>query len=94
MRSWPQPRNDEDIELWVERIPYPETRYYTKKVLDNLFGYSGGAWPGCDDRVEGMGQTVAKSNSGNENESQQQQREPGGSHHPKTDQIKPRQQQR
>ena len=28
-----------DPELWVERIPYPETRYYTKKVLDNLLGY-------------------------------------------------------
>lgn len=28
-----------DPELWVERIPYPETRYYTKKVLGNLFGY-------------------------------------------------------
>ena len=94
VRSWPQPRNDEDIELWVERIPYAETRYYTKKVLDNLLGYSDDAWPGCDDHTEGMGQTVAKSNSGNENESQQQQRAPGGSHHPKTDQIKPRQQQR
>ena len=28
-----------DPELWVERIPYPETRYFTKKVLDNLIGY-------------------------------------------------------
>ena len=27
-------------ELWVERIPYPETRYYTKKVMDNLLRYA------------------------------------------------------
>ena len=38
--SWPEPAADEDPALWVERIPYPETRYYTKKVLDNLLGYS------------------------------------------------------
>ena len=24
----------------MERIPYPETRYYTKKVLDNLLRYA------------------------------------------------------
>ncbi|MFL0749403.1 MAG: transglycosylase SLT domain-containing protein [Prochlorococcus sp.] len=28
-----------DPELWVERIPYPETRIYTKKVLGNLWSY-------------------------------------------------------
>ena len=35
-------RNDElvhDPELWAERIPYPETRIYTKKVLGNLWAY-------------------------------------------------------
>ncbi len=35
-------RSDElkhDQELWVERIPYPETRIYTKKVLGNLWAY-------------------------------------------------------
>ena len=94
VHSWPKPRNDEEIELWVERIPYAETRYYTKKVLDNLLGYSGGAWPRCDDRDEGMGQTVAESNAGDQNEPQQEQRALGGRHHPKTDQIKPSQQQR
>ena len=30
---------DSDPELWVERIPYPETRLYTKKVLGNLWAY-------------------------------------------------------
>ena len=43
---WPEPRQGEAIELWVERIPYPETRYYTKKVLDNLLSYSEvSPWP-------------------------------------------------
>ena len=28
-----------DPELWIEAIPYPETRLYTKKVLGNLWSY-------------------------------------------------------
>ena len=35
-------RSDElhhDPELWTERIPFPETRLYTKKVLGNLWAY-------------------------------------------------------
>ena len=36
---WISPELDEDPELWVERIPYPETRLYTKKVLGNLWAY-------------------------------------------------------
>jgi soluble lytic murein transglycosylase len=42
-------RNDElntAPELWVERIPYPETRYYTKKVMDNLLRYADRRSPG------------------------------------------------
>jgi soluble lytic murein transglycosylase len=26
-------------ELWVEQIPYPETRIYVKSVLGNYFSY-------------------------------------------------------
>ena len=37
--SWVSNELDEDPELWVERIPYPETRLYTKKVLGNLWAY-------------------------------------------------------
>ncbi|WP_186491622.1 lytic transglycosylase domain-containing protein [Synechococcus sp. BIOS-U3-1] len=37
--SWVSAELDEDPELWVERIPYPETRLYTKKVLGNLWAY-------------------------------------------------------
>jgi len=36
---WNSPEVQEDPELWVERIPYPETRYYVKKVLANWIGY-------------------------------------------------------
>ena len=37
--SWVSPELKQDPELWVERIPYPETRLYTKKVLGNLWAY-------------------------------------------------------
>ena len=37
--SWVSPELDQEPELWVERIPYPETRLYTKKVLGNLWAY-------------------------------------------------------
>ena len=37
--SWRSPELQTDPELWVERIPYPETRLYTKKVLGNLWAY-------------------------------------------------------
>ena len=40
----PKPANapinlQRDPELWIEAIPYPETRLYTKKVLGNLWSY-------------------------------------------------------
>ena len=64
--SWPQPSEDEAIELWVERIPYPETRYYTKKVLDNLLSYSNrSAWR-CDHDKTGMGKGMTENNSAKE----------------------------
>ena len=37
--SWVSAELELDPELWVERIPYPETRLYTKKVLGNLWAY-------------------------------------------------------
>ena len=39
--DWRTPELAADPELWVERIPYPETRLYTKKVLGNLWSYLG-----------------------------------------------------
>ena len=45
-----------DPELWVERIPYPETRYYTKKVLDNLLGYLERDRRFCEERTGRIGQ--------------------------------------
>lgn len=41
---------ERDPELWIEAIPYPETRLYTKKVLGNLWSYrrlNQGAASGC-----------------------------------------------
>ena len=37
--SWMSPELEADPELWTERIPYSETRLYTKKVLGNLWAY-------------------------------------------------------
>jgi len=61
--SWPEPRADEDPALWVERIPYPETRYYTKKVIDNLLGYSGADQNLCEPAGSGIRQQMADPDS-------------------------------
>ncbi len=37
--NWFMDEINNDPELWVERIPYPETRFYTKKVLGNIWSY-------------------------------------------------------
>jgi soluble lytic murein transglycosylase len=42
-----QPNLNREAELWVEAIPYPETRLYTKKVLGNLWSYRQGDHPPC-----------------------------------------------
>lgn len=39
VQGWLNPKLNEDPELWVEAIPYPETRLYVKKVLGNLWTY-------------------------------------------------------
>ena len=69
--SWPPPSDAPSIELWVEQIPYAETRFYTKKVLDNVLSYLGGNWPGCDERFHQMGQTIAETNASHKNKPQQ-----------------------
>ena len=68
--SWPEPPADEDPALWVERIPYPETRFYTKKVIDNLIGYSGVDQNFCEPAGSGIRQKMTNSDAG-ENHSQQ-----------------------
>lgn len=45
--GWINPRLREAPELWVEAIPYPETRLYVKKVLGNAWSYQQGRLPGC-----------------------------------------------
>ena len=65
--SWPKPEGNDDIELWVERIPYPETRYYTKKVLDNLISYSDPNVRFCEQAGRGMGQLMPESDPNKQN---------------------------
>ncbi|WP_216902125.1 lytic transglycosylase domain-containing protein, partial [Synechococcus sp. CCY 9618] len=45
--GWLGPRLAGAPELWVEAIPYPETRLYVKKVLGNVWSYQQGPEPGC-----------------------------------------------
>ncbi|MEJ7735000.1 MAG: transglycosylase SLT domain-containing protein [Polyangiaceae bacterium] len=38
-RKWITERPTQDYDLWVERIPYEETRFYTKRVLGSMAAY-------------------------------------------------------
>ena len=44
--NWINPSAEQLPELWVEMIPYPETRLYVKKVLGNRWSYALLANPG------------------------------------------------
>lgn len=39
VRKWVDQAGQEDIDAWVELIPYGETRHYVKKVFANLWNY-------------------------------------------------------
>lgn len=45
--GWLSPRLSTDPELWVEAIPYPETRLYVKKVLGNAWSFQQPRQPRC-----------------------------------------------
>jgi soluble lytic murein transglycosylase len=45
--GWIDPRLGSQPELWVEAIPYPETRLYVKKVLGNLWSMATPRAPTC-----------------------------------------------
>jgi soluble lytic murein transglycosylase len=45
--GWIDPRLNEQPEVWVEAIPYPETRLYVKKVLGNLWSMAAPRPPAC-----------------------------------------------
>ncbi len=47
VETWINPRLRQAPELWVEAIPYPETRLYVKKVLGNAWSYQQARLPGC-----------------------------------------------
>ena len=44
---WIKPELQQAPELWVEAIPYPETRLYVKKVLGNLWHFQQHRLPEC-----------------------------------------------
>jgi soluble lytic murein transglycosylase len=45
--GWVTPQVRREPELWIEAIPYPETRLYVKKVLGNLWNFQQRPLPGC-----------------------------------------------
>jgi len=45
--GWVNPQLLQEPELWIEAIPYPETRLYVKKVLGNLWSFQQRPTPGC-----------------------------------------------
>ncbi len=45
--DWVDPRLQAAPELWVEAIPFPETRLYVKKVLGNAWSYQRAERPRC-----------------------------------------------
>jgi soluble lytic murein transglycosylase len=48
VQGWLGPLLQRHPELWVEAIPYPETRLYVKKVLGNRWSYlRRGREPAC-----------------------------------------------
>jgi soluble lytic murein transglycosylase len=47
VEGWVDPRLRAAPELWVEAIPFPETRLYVKKVLGNAWSYRQPGLPGC-----------------------------------------------
>ena len=91
--SWPQPMDGEEAALWVERIPYPETRFYTKKVLDNLLGYSGADQVFCDEAGRGVRQKRANDDATNHDNAHQKQASRSRGQNTNADEIEPRQQQ-
>jgi soluble lytic murein transglycosylase len=45
--GWVSPQLRSAPELWVEAIPYPETRLYVKKVLGNAWSFQQPRLPEC-----------------------------------------------
>ena len=37
---WLKERPEQDFDIWVERIPYRETRHYTKRVIQSMAAYA------------------------------------------------------
>ncbi|MNL73592.1 Soluble lytic murein transglycosylase precursor [compost metagenome] len=39
VKKWIDANGHQDVDVWVELIPYPETRHYVKKVFGNYWTY-------------------------------------------------------
>jgi peptidoglycan lytic transglycosylase len=39
-KKWLEQRPGQDFDVWIERIPYKETRHYTKRVLQSMAAYA------------------------------------------------------
>ena len=91
--AWKQPTDADDSALWVERIPYPETRFYTKKVLDNLLGYLGGNQSFCEEADAGVRQERAGDDARDHDQTHQNQADPSSGKNADANEIEPGQQQ-
>jgi soluble lytic murein transglycosylase len=47
VEGWRTPDRKQFPEVWVEAIPYPETRLYVKKVLGNAWSFQRERRPAC-----------------------------------------------
>lgn len=90
--DWQPQTLAQDPELWVERIPYPETRYYTKKVLDNLLGYLERDRRFCEERAGRIGQGTTEPDPREQNSREADDGEQGRRNDADPDQIQPREQ--
>jgi soluble lytic murein transglycosylase len=53
--GWIDARLADAPELWVEAIPFPETRLYVKKVMGNLWSLEAARQPACEPAPAGAG---------------------------------------
>ena len=62
MKRWLKAAPDgETLDLWIESIPYDETRGYTKRVLSSYFAY--GWLYGTGDPVPALPQALPRAES-------------------------------
>ena len=53
-KRWVDERPADDFDVWVERIPYTETRRYTKRVIRSMAAYATLYGKGMDESLVRM----------------------------------------